>query len=316
MINQQVSTVRAFARRVSRSIGALQDNYLARGRPLGEARLIFEIGPDGAEIGALRDRLGLDSGYLSRLLRSLEAQGLVHVRPVREDARRRRAQLTATGLAERIAYDGGSDDLARSLLSPLGEQQRKQLVGAMAEVTRLLRAASVAIAEEPPDSPDGVFARNAYFAELAARFEEGFDPGAHDPNGDLEMSPPGGCFLIGRLDGDVVGCGGLKPFDARAGEIKRVWTAPSARGLGIARRIMEVLEQRALAAGMTLVCLDTNRALKEAQNMYRQLGYREVARYNDNPYADHWFEKEIRPAPQTGHAESRANTSSETSKFE
>jgi ribosomal protein S18 acetylase RimI-like enzyme len=77
------------------------------------------------------------------------------------------------------------------------------------------------------------------------------------------------------------------------GEIKRVWTAPSARGLGVAGRIMRQLEQRAAEMGFSAVRLDTNKSLTEAQALYRKLGYREIGRYNDNPYAGHFFEKRL-----------------------
>ena len=97
--------------------------------------------------------------------------------------------------------------------------------------------------------------------------------------------------MIARLDGRAVGCGGLRALDERTGEIKRMWIAPEARGLGLARRLLAALEARALEAGLTRVRLDTNRALGEAQSLYRKAGYRETARYNDNVYADFWFEK-------------------------
>ena len=107
------------------------------------------------------------------------------------------------------------------------------------------------------------------------------------------MKPPHGWFSLARLDGRPVGCGGLARLGAKTGEIKRVWTAPDARGLGVARRIIAALEATAREAGMTVLRLDTNRALKEAHALYRKLGFVEIARYNDNPYADHWFEKRL-----------------------
>ncbi len=72
-----IAQVRRFNRTVTRRVGALDDRFLARGRPLGEARVLWEIGPGGCEVRTLRSRLGLDSGYLSRLLRSLEKEGLI-----------------------------------------------------------------------------------------------------------------------------------------------------------------------------------------------------------------------------------------------
>jgi ribosomal protein S18 acetylase RimI-like enzyme len=97
--------------------------------------------------------------------------------------------------------------------------------------------------------------------------------------------------VVARLDGEPVGCGGLKTLDAATGEIKRVWTAASARGIGVAGRIMQRLEELAKEQGFTRLRLDTNKSLTEAQALYRKLGYREIGRYNDNPYASHFFEK-------------------------
>ena len=108
-----------------------------------------------------------------------------------------------------------------------------------------------------------------------------------------EMTPPYGYLLVARLDGKPVGCGALKRLDAREGEVKRVWTSPDARGLGVASRMMDRLEQLAREVGFAVVKLDTNRTLVEAQAMYHKRGYRTIERYNDNPYAHHWFEKDL-----------------------
>src|SRR5271154_939837 len=139
MDRTQIQRVRRFHRLVTQRVGALQEGYLSRGRPLGEARLIFEIGVDGADASSLRSRLGLDSGYLSRLLRSLDAQGLVTVEKKPGDARRRRAALTREGREELSSYEKLSDELAASILEPLDPARRDRLLLAMAEGERLLR---------------------------------------------------------------------------------------------------------------------------------------------------------------------------------
>ena len=292
MATSDVEQVRSFNRIVTRRVGALEDDYLARGRPLGEARLLYEIGAGGADLRGLRDRLALDSGYLSRLAQSLKAQGLIDLRPDPQDGRQRRAVLTRRGEAEVRAYDQLSDRLAASILDPLDSGQRARLVAAMSEVERLLRVAGVAIAFEPSDSADAQACLDAYFRELAARFEVGFDPAA-SPSPPTEYAPPRGAFVMARFEGKPVGIGALKALDAGTGEIKRVWTAPGARGLGVARRILHALEGAARERGFALLRLDTNRTLSEAQAFYVREGYREIGRYNDNPYADHWFEKRL-----------------------
>ncbi|MGE0500432.1 MAG: GNAT family N-acetyltransferase [Rhizobiaceae bacterium] len=287
-----VATIRSFNRTVSQRIGALDETYLARGRPLGEARLIFEIGPTGgADVLALRRRLGVDSGYMSRLLRSLERQDLVEVGARREDRRSKWLRLTAKGRKEWKAYDRLSDDLAASILSGLSETQRRRLGDAMAEVERLMKAGSVTVDLEAADSVDAVACLSQYQAELAMRFEKGFDPSQGNSLDATDVTPPAGWFVVARLAGDPIGCGALKRLGGGEGEVKRVWVASSARGLGVASRIMERLETIAREAGFSTVKLDTNRALTEAHALYRKLGYREIGRYNDNPYADHFFEK-------------------------
>ena len=293
MDESQLQHIRRFNRLITQRVGALEVNYLRRGRPLAEARLIFEISPDGVGVSTLRRKLGLDSGYLSRLLQSLKTQGLIAMAKGDGDARRRRVSLTRKGSAERTAYDRLSDNLAASMLGPLDASERSRLLTAMGEVERLIRAASVKVAAESPDSADARLCLDAYFRELAARFETGFDAATDDSARVEDMSPPSGLFVIARLDGDAVGCGGFKRIDKTTGEIKRVWTAPLARGSGVARRVLRMLESAAREKGVKTLRLDTNRALTEAHALYRSEGYREIARFSDNPYADHWFEKRL-----------------------
>lgn len=134
-----------------------------------------------------------------------------------------------------------------------------------------------------------------YFAELAARFEQGFDPGKSLPTDDDELRPPRGAFLIATLGGEPVACGAVKAIAPGVGSIKRMWVARSARGLGLGRRMLDALESEARELGLTILRLETNRALGEAIRLYRSAGYAEVAPFNDDPYADHWFEKRLSP---------------------
>jgi DNA-binding MarR family transcriptional regulator/GNAT superfamily N-acetyltransferase len=292
-----IHQVRSFNRTITQCTGALEHSYLRRGRPLGEARLLFEAGTGHGDIAALRTRLGLDSGYLSRLLRALEAQGLVSVRRLARDGRRRQVELTAAGQAEFTAYEALSDDLARALLAPLSPRQRDRLVAAMAEVERLVQAAGIDLRQEAPDSDAARSCLDRYFHELAQRFESGFDPGRSNPATEAEMTPPRGWFVVAWLGDRPVGCGALKRGDQGIGEIKRMWTAPDARSLGIARRILHWLEAKARDVGLHTLRLETNRTLREAQALYRQEGFQDVAPFNDELYAHYWFEKHLQPRP-------------------
>lgn len=290
MSNEQIEQVRSFNRVVSQRIGALEANYLGRGRPLGQARLLFEIGEKGSDLRLLRERLGLDSGYLSRLVSSLQKQDLIALSVDAGDRRRRRATLTAKGLEERAAYDTLSHGLAASLLRPLNETQRARLTNAMKEIKILLTAASVTIDDVSAASAEARACLTAYFDELAMRFENGFDPDA-GTSADQPAAPL--AFLVARHQGEPVGCGALYRLDGKSAEIKRMWVAPRSRGLGLARRLLAALEAKARDHGFSRLCLDTNRALGEAQSLYRRSGYHEIARYSDNPYADFWFEKTL-----------------------
>jgi ribosomal protein S18 acetylase RimI-like enzyme len=299
-----VAAVRSFNRNVTQRVGALDDHYLASDRALGEARLLWEIGDDGCDVRLLRSRLGLDSGYLSRLLRSLEGAGLVEVAVAANthDRRVRTARLTAAGRAERALLDQRSDGLAWSMLEPLTDRQRARLVAAMADVERLLTAGLVEVAAVDPSHPHAQRCLRAYFAELDERFDAGFDPEASllpDPD---EMRPPVGLFLVATLREAPVGCGGLKFLDDDTAYLKRMWVDPQVRGLGVGRRLLRELEQQAVAQGCRTAVLETNRALEEAIALYRSTGYREVEAFNDEPYAHHWFEKPLTrrgsPAPR------------------
>jgi DNA-binding MarR family transcriptional regulator len=288
-----VEQVRRFNRSVTQRVGALNDRFLARDRPLAEARLLWEVGPDSCEVRSLRSRLGLDSGHASRLLRSLEADGLVEVVEGAPDRRVRTVQLTPAGLTERAVLDQRSDDLARSFLAPLTPVQRDRLVVAMAEVERLLTAAMVEIRPVDPAHPDARSCIRSYFAELDRRSDSGFDPGTGIPAEPHELRPPAGVFFVGYLRSEPIGCGAVKHHDEAPSEIKRMWVAESARGLGLGRRLLIELEAWAAQRGARAVRLETNRALTEAIALYRSAGYREVPAFNDEPFAHHWFEKEL-----------------------
>jgi len=291
-----VEQVRSFNRTVTERVGALNDHFLGRDLSLGEARLLWEIGDgseegEGVEIRTLRARLELDSAYVSRLLRTLERHGLVAVEPSQEDRRVRRAHLTAAGQAERAELDLRAEGFARALLEPLSVSQQAKLAAAMAEVERLLLASTVRIAITDPASADARWCLEQYFAELNRRFEAGFDPTRGISAQAHEMTPPAGLFLVASLRQKPVGCGGLKFHADAPAELKRMWVAPEVRGLGVGRRLLHELERHAREAGVTVLRLETNGTLVEAIALYRQSGYQEVAAFNAEPYAHHWFEK-------------------------
>src|SRR5436190_1497007 len=211
-----IQQIRQFNRTVTEGIGALHDRFLGRARPLGEARLLWEIGPEGAEVRA-----------------------------------------------------------------------------AMTEVERLLQASMVHVAVEDPTTPDARWCLEQYFAELDDRFDAGFDPALSIHADAHELVPPAGAFFIARLRERPVGCGALKLHRDAPAELKRMWIAPVARGLGVGRRLLQELERHAREAGAAVLRLETNHTLTEAIALYRRSGYLEVDAFNDEPYAHHWFEKRL-----------------------
>jgi DNA-binding MarR family transcriptional regulator/ribosomal protein S18 acetylase RimI-like enzyme len=282
--------VRRFNRTVTERLGVLRDRFLGTGRPLGEARLLWEIG-DGCELRMLRARLNLDSGYLSRSIRALEDAGLVNVTQSPGDARIRIATLTGKGRRERGLLDKRSDELAQSMLDPLNGRQRGELIGAMTTVERLLTASLVDVRVLDPEHRDAQHCLNAYFDELERRSNTKLEPATLAAAKPHEMRRPEGVLLVAYLRGEPVGCGALKLNHRAPAEIKRMWVAAEARGLGLGRRLLGELESAARERRARAARLETNHTLVEAIALYRSSGYVEVEPFNDEPFADHWFEK-------------------------
>ncbi|TDT14500.1 MarR family transcriptional regulator with acetyltransferase activity [Ilumatobacter fluminis] len=293
MIDDVTEQLRRFNRSFTQRIGVLDDSFLGAGRPLGQARLLFEIGMGHASLLHLRHRLGLDSGYLSRLLRELEHDGLVDVVADPDDGRRRVATLTDAGRRAWADLDRRSDDLAARLIDPLTDRQRDELASALATADRLLRAAAIGFDVVDPASEEAVAAMSAYFGELDDRFTDGFDPGDTLVTDAPSMRAPTGSFVVARSDDDVVACGGVVRHDASTGEIKRMWVHADWRGAGVGRRTLAALEAEVARLGYDTIVLDTNAVLTEAIAMYGRAGYTPTDRYNDNPYAQRWFTKPV-----------------------
>lgn len=156
-----------------------------------------------------------------------------------------------------------------------------------------MRDASVAFESVDVRSADAQWAMAQYFAELAERFPSGFDATEALRSDAVAFRPPNGVMVVVRSDLDTIGCGAVQRIDERVGEIKRMWIHPDRRGLGLGRRLIEHLESVARTMGHASVVLDTNEVLVEAITMYERSGYRSIERYNDNPYAQRWFAKDL-----------------------
>jgi len=291
-MSEAASILRQFNRNFTQRIGVLDDRFLGLDRPLGASRLLWEIGDDGRSVAELRQILGLDSAYLSRLLRRLEAEQLIETVQDPDDARRRRAMLTNKGRREWQELEDRSARLAATMLESLTSSQRKRLGDALETADRLLRAATVVIGTVEPLEVDALEALSRYFAELDRRFDTGFDPGDITADANAFRSP-NGRFLLATSSTTIVACGAVHRLERDTAEIKRMWVNDAWRGLGIGRRMLETLEQEGRSLGCSIVRLDTNSALSEAIAMYSSSGYRSIPRYNDNPFARRWFEKHL-----------------------
>jgi len=159
----------------------------------------------------------------------------------------------------------------------------------------VLTADLVEIGPVDPGDPRARFALASYAGELDRRFDTGFDPARSLPADDRDLRPPRGLLLLATLRGEPVGCGALKLHGDEPAEIKRMWVAEPARGMGLGRRILAELEAAAARAGAPVARLETNASLVEAIALYRTSGYVEVDAFNDEQYAQHWFEKRLAP---------------------
>lgn len=290
-----VDVLRRFNRTYTSRIGVLGETFLGTGRPLSLSRLLFEIGvtEGGPTVRALRDRTGIDSGHLSRLLRRLEDDGLIETVPDPADRRRRIVTLTAAGQAAYRELDDRSEELAVRLIEPLTERQQARLTEALATADLLVRAATVELRPSPPDDPAGRTAVARYIEEINARF-----PGGYRIDGPV-AAEPGSSYVVAVSDGEPVAYGGIRPapaLDARAVEIKRMWVHDDWRGAGLGSRMLRHLEALAADRGAITAVLDTNAVLSEAIRLYEHCGYTSTARYpGSDPHATHFFRKELRP---------------------
>ncbi|GGE50014.1 bifunctional helix-turn-helix transcriptional regulator/GNAT family N-acetyltransferase [Actibacterium pelagium] len=285
-----IARIRRFNRAVTSEAGALDLSFLGRGRPLGVARVLHGVGHFGQDVSTIREALNLDKAVMSRILKQLEEEGLLTLAPDPNDGRKRLVHLTEAGEAERAAYDSLSNDHAAKTLSR--HANPTALLDAMDLVACALGRDRIEIAPGDPLSDTAAYCHDQYFAELKSRFTKAFEIGA-GPAADADrVSPPHGAFLVASFDGLPIGCVSVRSNDG-FGEIKRLWVSPSARGLGLARRLMDAAEDEARALGYTLLRLDTNSVLPEAIALYRKTGWTEIDRYNDDPNPDHFFEKQL-----------------------
>jgi GNAT superfamily N-acetyltransferase len=152
---------------------------------------------------------------------------------------------------------------------------------------------STEIVSVDPEHPHARYCLAEYVAELNRRSDRGFDPSVGATALPHEVRPPAGEFFVAYLRGEAIGCGAVKHHAGAPAEIKRMWIAPAARGLGLGRRLLEHLEDCAGAGGARAARIETSAVLTEALALYRSAGWMEIPAFNDEPFADHWLEKAL-----------------------
>jgi len=280
----QVDAVRAFNRFYTREIGALGEHHLRSGFSLTEMRVLYELAhrdaPTASDLG--RD-LGLDRGYLSRIVRGFESRGLVARTPSPADARQRALRLTKKGRAAFTPLEARARRDVEALLGRVDADAQRQVVGAMDTIARLLGAPGPAAAHEPyllrPHQPGdmgwvihrhgALYAReeryNAQFEALVARICADFLD-HFDPSGER-------CWIAER-GGEIVGSVFLVRKSKTVAKLRLLLVEPRARGLGIGRRLIDECVRFARDAGYRRVTLWTQSDLHAARRLYEQAGFR------------------------------------------
>ena len=287
-----IARLRRFNRVVTREIGALDTSYLGRGRPLGAARVLQLVKPTGTDVAELRQRLDLDTGLLSRLLRSLATEGLVQLTTDPSDRRRRIAMLTEAGQAEWHVYDQLGHAKAQAVFDHAGSRQQA-LIDAMDLIATVMLQDQVEIRDADPDDPAALHCLAAYYKLLLDTFPLVTADMLPLPLTDPEKyCPPHGAFFIAWSDDLPIGCVSLRPLEPGVAEVKRLWVDPIARGQGLATRLMRTLESRARDMGFTSLKLDSHTDLAPAIALYRADGWVETTPYTSFP-ANIWMTKRL-----------------------
>ncbi len=277
-----VERARRFNRFYTRAIGVLGDGYLDSPYSLAQARVLYEIASQGRPTATgVAGVLGLDAGYLSRMLKRLEADGLVERVRSEEDRRENRLGLTQAGLAAFAALNQAARAGVGGLLKPLGADGRARLAAAMDEIEALLST----------PAPGEVHLRGLQHGDLGwvvqrhgvlyAR-EQGwtgrFEALAAKIVGDLCLNPDPARERgwIAERDGQRLGCVFLARDSDAAARIRLLLVEPAARGLGLGRRLTEACLAFAREAGYREVVLWTHANLTAARRIYAGLGFDKV----------------------------------------
>lgn len=281
---ERISQVRAFTRFYTQRIGVLQEGLLKSSFSLTETRVLYELcyrdGPTATELA--RD-LGLDPGYLSRILRSFEDRGLLAKTQSKSDGRRSHLALTRQGRKAFAPLDRRSREEVGEMIGRLSLPEQEKLVDALKTATQLLGgapepAAPFLLRPHRPGDMGWVVHRHgtlyadeygwderfeALVAEIVSKFITGFDRKRE-------------CCWIAERDGEIVGSVFVVAASKEVAKLRLLLVEPSARGLGLGRRLVEECLRFARKAGYKTMTLWTNDVLVEARRIYERAGFRLV----------------------------------------
>ncbi|MGA3403266.1 MAG: bifunctional helix-turn-helix transcriptional regulator/GNAT family N-acetyltransferase [Acetobacteraceae bacterium] len=288
-LESRIAAIRRFSRFYTTVIGALQEGLLESRFSLTEARVLFELANrQGATASALGRELGLDAGYLSRILQRFEQERLLERSISEADRRQSVLALTDAGHAAFAPLDARSREEVGALLATLPEQAQAEVVGAMARIEALLGAVPAApwrLRDPQPGDIGWVVARHgalyareygfdARFEALVARVAGAF-LASHDPARER-------CWIADR-DGVNLGSVFLVRVDDDLARLRLLLVEPAARGLGVGKQLVAACIAFARAAGYRRITLWTNDVLLAARGIYQAAGFRLVA---SKPHSD------------------------------
>ncbi len=280
----QVDAIRRFNRFYTRRIGVLEEGLLASPFTLAQARVLFELGTrKRVTAGELAEHLGLDPGYLSRILQGFADSRLVARARSDADGRRTELSLTASGRKAFGTIDRRSHDATGEMIAPLSPIARARLLGALQAVEKTLSEAGaprdLTIVIRPYRIGDvgwaierhgclyaEQFGWNGEFEALVATLFARFAT-KHDPESER--------FWVAEADGERVGCVFVvrNEQDPHAAQLRCLLVDPKGRGLGIGRRLVDECLDFAKTAGYERILLWTNDILIAARRIYESAGF-------------------------------------------
>ncbi|HEY1897488.1 MAG TPA: helix-turn-helix domain-containing GNAT family N-acetyltransferase [Terracidiphilus sp.] len=292
-IAEQVSAVREFNRFYTARLGLLRRRHLDGDFSLTESRILYEIGNcPRITASVLRETLGLDAGYISRLLASLTRRRLVRQTTSKSDGREKQLTLTTLGEKALARINERSAAQVEEMLAKVDATDRQTIVTSLERVRRILSGNAI-----PAVRIERLTAVDADALAILEEYYEAVHVVQRDSPASMRgiINEPGSGMWLAYLGNEVQGCVVLRSLASvhHASECKRLYVKPGARGNNIAGKLLDAQEQYARNTGVEWIYLDSYDDLKAAIALYERRGYERCERYNDNPQATLFMRKRI-----------------------